>query len=79
MGATEENQRANEFIRLEPIMDGKVRSALQAIVDFHDGPWEAKRPDSFEILIQRARTALAEPQPSAQDIADALADAKTLE
>jgi hypothetical protein len=36
-----------------------VREAGQALVNFHNGPLEAKRPDVFQILISRLAAALA--------------------
>jgi hypothetical protein len=38
----------------------RLRAAAQAIVDFHNGPLEAKRPDVFQILMSRLDAALKE-------------------
>ena len=39
---------------------GRTREALQRFVDFHDGPLAAKRPDVYELNIQKARRVLDE-------------------
>jgi hypothetical protein len=40
----------------------RLRAALTGLVDFVDGPAEAKRPDVFGLRMKAARTALKEPK-----------------
>jgi len=40
----------------------RLRAALTGLVDFVDGPAEAKRPDVFALLMNAVRNALKEPK-----------------
>jgi hypothetical protein len=40
----------------------RLRAALTGLVDFVDGPAEAKRPDVFALRMNSARAALKEPK-----------------
>jgi hypothetical protein len=40
----------------------RLREALTGLVDFVDGPAEAKRPDVFALRMNAARTVLKEPK-----------------
>ena len=39
----------------------KLVAAASALVDFHNGPLETKRPDVFQLLMQRLASALPPP------------------
>lgn len=38
--------------------NGRLRAAATALIDFHNGPREAKRPDVFRLLMVRLNAAL---------------------
>lgn len=38
-----------------------IEEAAQALIDFHNGPLDAKRPDVFRLLMQRLANALPPP------------------